>query len=77
LFRLPRDGDSMNPTYTPSPTAYADTSAARLLMELERHLADVPDRLRCGCDLCTTYGVICRTVAIIDERRQAARAKGL
>lgn len=65
----------MNPTHVLSPTAYADTSAARLLMELERHLADVPDRLRCGCDLCTAYGVICRTVGIIDERRHAARAR--
>lgn len=61
--------------YTPSSTRYADTSAARLLLELERHLADVPDRYRCGCDLCIAYGVICYTVGRIDQRRQAATAR--
>lgn len=59
----------------PSPTRYADISAARLLMELERHLADVPDRLRCGCDRCVAYGVICRTVGQIEERKQRARER--
>lgn len=57
-------------TSLPSPTRYADISAARILLELERHLAYVPDRLRCGCDLCIAYGVICRTVGEIEERRR-------
>lgn len=46
----------------------ADVSVPRVLLELDRHLADVPDRLRHTCELCEASLIVARVAGDVVRR---------